>query len=198
MPIETAALPYDRTALEPHLSGDAVEQHYALLVADIERVNALVAGGPLADASLEDVVRQAQGRLFEHAAQAWNTDLYWRCLQPPAAGGNSEPAGRLAEALTAGFDDFAGFRRQFEAIALRGFGAGWVWLLQRTDGRLAIAATANAATPLTGPDRPLLACSLWQHAYYLDYQDQREKYLAAWWQLVNWRYVASRMAKPAA
>lgn len=194
MPIELAALPYDRTALEPHLSGDTVEQHHGHHQrADIERVNALIAGTPLEDASLEEIVRRAQGALFEHAAQAWNTDLYWRCLQPAAAGGGGEPGPKLAQAMDEAFGGYAAFRERFEQAALRGFGAGWAWLLQRPDGRLAIAATPNAVTPITGRDHPLLACCLWQHAYYLDYRDQREKYLAAWWQLVNWRYVASRM-----
>lgn len=194
MPIELPALPYAHTALEPHLSGETVDQHHGHQQrADIERVNALVIGTALEDATLEDIVLRAQGRLFEHAAQAWNTDFYWRGMAPPAAAGASEPRGPLAAAIDASFGSLDTLRQQFDAAALRGFGAGWAWLVQRRDGRLGIVATPNAATPLTGPDRPLLACCLWQHAYYLDYRDQRERYLAAWWQLVNWSAVGSRL-----
>lgn len=192
MPIELPALPYAHTALEPHLSGETVDQHHGHQRADIERVNALVLGTALGDATLEDIVRRAQGRLFEHAAQAWNTDFYWRGMAPAAAGA-SQPRGPLAAAIDTSFGNVDALRQQFDAAALRGFGAGWAWLVQRRDGRLGIAATPNAATPLTGPDRPLLACCLWQHAYYLDYRDQRERYLAAWWQLVNWSAVGSRL-----
>lgn len=195
MPIELPALPYARTALEPQLSAETVGQHHDHHQrADIERVNALVAGGPLAEAPLEEIVRRAQGRLFEHAAQAWNTGFYWRCMLPANAGGGGEPKGALADAVDATFGSLAAFRQQFDAAALRGFGAGWAWLVQRRDGRLGVVATANASTPLTGPDRPLLACCLWQHAYYLDYRDQREAYLAAWWQLVNWKFVGAQLA----
>ncbi|PJK00766.1 superoxide dismutase [Fe] [Lysobacteraceae bacterium NML91-0213] len=193
MPIELPALPYPHTALEPHLSGETVEQHHGHHQrADIERVNALITGTALEDATLEDIVRRAQGRLFEHAAQAWNTDFYWRGMAPPTASG-SAPRGPLASAIDASFGSLDALRQQFDTAALRGFGAGWAWLVQRRDGRLGIAATPNAVTPLTGPDRPLLACCLWQHAYYLDYRDQRERYLAAWWQLVNWGAVGSRL-----
>src|SRR5690554_3891523 len=114
-------------------------------------------------------------------------------MKPAAAGGGGEPEGRLAEALVAAFGSVDGFRRRLTEAALRGFGPGWAWLLQRPDGRLAIAVTPHSVTPLTGPDRALLACSLWEHAYVLDYREDRGKYLKAFWQLVDWDAVASRM-----
>jgi len=194
MPLELAALPYDRTALEPHLSGDTLDQHHGHLQRSlIERLNTLLAGSELADAPLETIVRKAQGAAFDHAAQAWNNSFYWHSLKPAAAGGGGEPKGRLAEAITRQFGDFAGFRARFDALVVSTFGAGWVWLLQRPDGRLALAATANASTPITGQDTPLLAISLWEHAWYLDYRDNRQKYLDAFWQLVNWDAVATRL-----
>lgn len=193
MPLELPALPYDRTALEPHLSGETLDQHHghhqrALL----DRVNALIAGTALDDQPLDVIVRKAQGELFDHAAQAWNNAFYWHSLRPPAAGG-SAPSGKLAEAIAQQFVDLATLRRRFDTIALRQFGAGWVWLVQRADGRLGIVTTANAATPLTGDDTPLLAASLWEHAAYLDYRDNRQRYLDAFWQLVSWDSVAARL-----
>jgi len=193
MPLELPALPYDRTALEPHLSGETLDQHHghhqrALL----ERTNALIAGTDLDDAPLEAIVRKAQGELFDCAAQAWNNAFYWHSLRPSAAGGGA-PSGALAEAITQQFGDVATLRSRFNTVALRHFGAGWVWVVQRPDGRLGIAATANAATPLTGEDTPLLAVSLWEHASYLDYRDNRQRYLDAFWQLVSWDSVAARL-----
>ena len=193
MPLELSALPYDRTALEPHLSGETLDQHHGHHQrALIERVNALVAGTDLDGVPLDGIVRKAHGELFDCAAQAWNNAFYWHSLRPPAAGG-SAPTGRLADAIAQQFGDVATLRSRFDAVALRQFGAGWVWLVQRPDGRLGIAATANAATPLTGEDTPLLAASLWEHAAYPEYRDSRQRYLDAFWQLVSWDSVAARM-----
>ncbi|NZA26293.1 superoxide dismutase [Luteimonas sp. SJ-92] len=194
MPIDLPALPYDRTALEPHLSGDAVERHHAgHHRAHVDALNAMIAGTAFAELALEEIVRKAQGAMAEHAAQAWSTGLYWRCLKPAAAGGGGEPEGRLAEALATAFGSVDAFRTQFDEAALRGFGSGWAWLLRRDDGRLAIAVTPHAVTPLTGPDTPLLACCLWEHAYLPDYGENRGKYLEAFWKLVDWEFVASRL-----
>ena len=195
MAIETPTLPYDRTALEPHLSGETVDLHHgSRQLGHVEQLNGLVAGTAFADMALEDIVRRAQGSMAECAAQVWATTLYWENLKPPAAGGGGEPEGALAEALAAGFGSVDAFRARFAQAALRRFGPGWAWLLQRTDGRLAIAVTPHSTTPLTGPDRALLACSLWEHAYVLDYREDRGKYLEAFWQLVDWDAVAARMA----
>ncbi len=193
MPLELPALPYDRTALEPHLSADVLDFHHGHHQrALVERVNALVAGTDLEDRSLDAIVRAAQGALFDHAAQAWNNTFYWHSLRPPAAGGGA-PGGKLAEAIAQQFGDVATLRRRFDAAAMQHFGAGWVWLVQRADGRLGIVVTANAATPLTGEDTPLLAASLWEHATYPDHREDRQRYLDAFWQLVSWDSVAARM-----
>ena len=197
MPIELPVLPFDRTALEPHISGETLDQHHGRHHrGHVEAVNALLAGSGLGEASLEDIVRRAQGALQQHAAQAWNLGFLWRCLKPAAAGGGGEPAGALAEAIAQRFGDANGLRKRFAAIAEASFGAGWLWLLQRPDGRLALAHTANTGSPITGDDTPLLACSLWEHAYYLDYREARGKYLEAFWHVVDWDFVASNL-KPA-
>ncbi len=194
MPIDLPALPYDRAALQPHLSSDTVDLHHGHLQrAHVERVNALAAGTPFADAALAAIARGAQGALADHAAQAWSDDLYWRGLRPNTSGTPGEPDGALMAAIVKAFGDAAGLRRRFDEVALRAFGAGWVWLLQRPDGALAIAFTPNAATPLAGDATPLLACCLWEHAWLLDYRHARDRYLAAFWQLVDWKAVAARM-----
>ncbi|HVI57467.1 MAG TPA: Fe-Mn family superoxide dismutase [Luteimonas sp.] len=194
MPIELPPLPYDRAALEPHISAETVDFHYGRHQRGyVERLNELVAGTELAEAPLEEIVRKAQGAVFNNAAQAWNHAFYWRCLKPAAGGGGGVPAGELAAAIERSFGGFDAFRRQFDELALKTFGSGWTWLVRRADGGLALAATSNAATPLTGSDTPLLACDVWEHAYYIDYRNARAKYLEAFWQVVDWDFVGSNL-----
>ncbi|WP_369980891.1 superoxide dismutase [Xanthomonas bundabergensis] len=191
MAIELAPLPYDRAALAPHLSAETLDhhhgQHQRLLV---ERLNAQIAGSEFAELPLQDLVRRAQGRLFQHAAEVWNHEFYWRGLRPRGGG---EPGGALSERIAKNFGDFARFKADFERMALAVFGSGWIWLVQRPDATLALLATANAGSPLTGEDIPLLACDLWEHAYYIDYRGDRARYLDAFWKLVNWEFVAANM-----
>lgn len=194
MPIELPVLPFDRTALEPHISGETLDQHHGRHHrGHVEAVNALLPGSGFGEAPLEDIVRGAQGALQQHAAQAWNLGFLWRCMKPAAAGGGGEPGGALAEAIAQRFGDTGALRKRFASIAEGSFGAGWVWLLQRPDGRLALAHTPNTGSPITGDDTPLLACSLWEHAYYLDYREARGKYLEAFWHVVDWDFVASNL-----
>jgi len=189
--IELPALPYDRTALEPHVSGETIDFHYGKHhKAYVDNLNKMIEGTEFADMALEQIIRKAQGAMFNNAAQVWNHTFYWNCLKP---NGGGEPTGKLAEAITAGFGDFAKFKEQFSDTAIKTFGSGWGWLVQRTDGSLALASTPNAATPLTGEDTPLLTCDVWEHAYYIDYRNARPKYVEAFWNLVNWDFVAANM-----
>ncbi|MBD7920359.1 superoxide dismutase [Xanthomonas bonasiae] len=191
MAIELAPLPYDRAALAPHLSAETVDQHHGRHQrALVERLNAQIAGSEFADLPLQDLVRRTQGRLFQHAAEVWNHEFYWRGLRPRGGG---EPGGELAERIARSFGDVARFKAEFERMALAVFGSGWVWLVQRPDATLALLATVNAGSPLTGEDLPLLACDLWEHAYYIDYRGDRARYLEAFWKLVNWEFVAANM-----
>ena len=191
MPIELSPLPYDRAALAPHLSAETLDYHHGKHQRGyVERLNELIAGTEFSDLALEDIVRRAQGSLFNQAAQVWNHEFYWQCLRPRGGG---EPTGRLAEKIAQGFGDFARFRAEFDRVALAAFGSGWTWLVQRADGHLAVVTTSNASTPLTGEDTPLLACDLWEHAYYIDYRNGRAQYLEAFWKLVNWEFAASRL-----
>jgi Fe-Mn family superoxide dismutase len=198
MAIELSPLPYEHSALEPHVSAETVDFHHGKHQrAYVERLNALIAGTGFAEATLEQIVRKAQGEMFNNAAQAWNHAFYWQCLRPSAGGGGGAPSGALAEAIDKAFGGVEAFRKQFDALALKTFGSGWIWLVRRSDGGLALAATANAATPLTGNDTPLLACDIWEHAYYIDYRNARAKYLEAFWNVVNWDFVAANLQERA-
>jgi len=192
MAIELPALPYDRTALEPHISAETIDFHYSKHhQAYVTNLNNLIAGTEFENADLESIVRKAQGGLFNNAAQVWNHTFYWNCLKP---NGGGAPTGKLAEAIDAAFGSFDAFKAEFTKTAIGTFGSGWAWLVQRADGSLALVSTSNAATPLTGTDTPLLTCDVWEHAYYVDYRNARPKYVEAFWNLVNWDFVAAQMA----
>ena len=190
MPVELPDLPYPRTALQPHLSAEALDLHHGYHRACVDALNARIAGTELDGLPLEDIVRGSQGSLFETAAQTWNHAFFRQCLHPRAGG---EPHGALAERITRQFGDVQKLREEFNRAALSVFGSGWAWLVQHPDGRLAIVTTRNANTPLTGESAPLLACNLWEHAYYTDYQNDRARYLQAFWKLVNWDFVSAQL-----
>ena len=191
MPVELPDLPYPRDALQPHLTAATLDLHHGHHQrADVDALNARIAGTELADLALEEIVRASQGGLFEAAAQAWNHAFYWQCLHPRAGG---EPHGALADRIARQFGDTQKLREEFNRAALALSGSGWAWLVQHPDGRLAIVTTRNANTPLTGDSTPLLACDLWEHAYYADFQDDRGRYLQAFWRLVNWDFVGARL-----
>jgi Fe-Mn family superoxide dismutase len=189
MAIELPALPYDRTALEPHISAETIDYHYGKHHrAYVDNLNKLIPGTEFESMALEDIIRRAQGAVFNNAAQVWNHTFYWNCLKP---GGGGEPSGALADALTKAFGSVDKFKEEFTRTAIGTFGSGWAWLVQRPDGSLGLASTSNAATPLTGEDVPLLTCDVWEHAYYIDYRNARPKYVEMFWNLVNWDFAAS-------
>src|SRR5690606_26045728 len=175
MAFELPPLPYDRTALEPHISAETLDYHHGQHhKAYVDHLTTLVEGTEFADMDLVEVIRKSQGGMFNNAAQVWNHTFYWNCMAPNAGG---EPTGALAEAINKAFGDFATFKSQFGDTAVKTFGSGWAWLVQRPDGTLAITSTANANNPLTGEDTPLLTCDVWEHAYYVDYRNARPKYV---------------------
>jgi len=192
MAIELPALPYDRAALEPHISAETIDFHYGKHhQAYVTNLNKQIEGTEFESMDLESIIRKAQGGMFNNAAQVWNHTFYWNCLSPKGGG---EPTGALAEAINKAFGSFAQFKEQFSQTAITTFGSGWAWLVQRPDGSLALVSTPNAATPLTGSDKALLTCDVWEHAYYIDYRNARPKYVESFWNLVNWDFVASQMA----
>ena len=192
MAIELPALPYARDALAPHISAETIDFHYGKHHQTyVTNLNNLIKGTEFESLSLEEIIRKSSGGMFNNAAQVWNHTFYWNCLKP---NGGGEPTGKLADAINAAFGSFAQFKEQFTNTALTTFGSGWAWLVQRADGSLGLVSTSNAATPLTGTDRALLTCDVWEHAYYVDYRNARAKYVEAFWNLVNWDHVAAQMA----
>jgi Fe-Mn family superoxide dismutase len=191
MAIELPPLPYPRDALAPHISAETIDFHYGKHHQTyVTNLNNQIKGTEFEASSLEEIIRKAQGGMFNNAAQVWNHSFYWNCLAP---NGGGEPTGALADAINKAFGSFAQFKEQFTQTALTTFGSGWAWLVQRADGSLALVSTANAATPLTGTDTALLTCDVWEHAYYIDYRNARAKYVESFWNLVNWNFVASQL-----
>ena len=191
MAIELPALPYANNALEPHISAETIDFHYGKHhQAYVTNLNKMTEGTEFAALGLVDIIRKSQGGMFNNAAQVWNHSFYWNCLKP---NGGGAPGGKLAELIDAAFGSFDKFKEEFTKTAIGTFGSGWGWLVQRADGSLALVSTPNAATPLTGTDKALLTCDVWEHAYYIDYRNARPKYLEAFWNLVNWQFVESQM-----
>jgi Fe-Mn family superoxide dismutase len=192
MAFELPALPYEQNALEPHISAETLEFHYGKHHKTyVDKLNGLVEGTDMENASLEDVIKQAEGGVFNNAAQVWNHTFYWNCLSP---NGGGEPSGALADAINSAFGSFADFKEQFTASAVNNFGSGWTWLVQKADGSVAIHNTSNAGCPITEGVTPLLTVDVWEHAYYIDYRNARPKYMEAFWNLVNWDFVSSNMS----
>ncbi|MGA9422057.1 MAG: Fe-Mn family superoxide dismutase [Rhodanobacteraceae bacterium] len=192
MAIELPPLPWARDALAPHISAETIDYHYGKHhQAYVDNLNKQIKGTEFEDKPLEDIIRKASGGMFNNAAQVWNHTFYWNCLSPKGGG---EPSGRLADAIKKSFGDFATFKDEFSKTATTTFGSGWAWLVQRSEGGLGLVSTANAGTPITGSDRPLLTCDVWEHAYYIDYRNARPKYVEAFWNLVNWDYAGEQMA----
>ena len=185
--IDTPQLPYEKNALQPHISEETLEYHYGKHhMTYVTNGNKLIEGTEFADMALEDIVRNSSGGIFNNAAQVWNHSFYWNCLDPSGGGA---PTGDLASAIERDFGSFEDFRDQFSQTAITTFGSGWGWLVKDASGALSLESTSNANTPLTGDKTPLLTCDVWEHAYYIDYRNARPKYLEAFWNLVNWSFV---------
>jgi Fe-Mn family superoxide dismutase len=185
-------LPYALDALQPHISRETLEYHYGKHhQAYVTNLNNLVKGSKFENASLEEIIRKSAGGIFNDAAQVWNHTFYWNCLSPKGGG---EAKGALAQAVSRKFGSFGAFKEAFSKSAVGNFGSGWTWLVKKADGTVDIVNTSNAATPLTGSDKPLLTCDVWEHAYYVDYRNRRPDYVAAFWNLVHWDFAAQNYA----
>jgi Fe-Mn family superoxide dismutase len=182
------ALPYELNALEPHISKETLEFHHGKHHQTyVTNLNNLIKGTEFADMSLEDIVKKSSGGIFNNAAQIWNHTFYWNCLSP---NGGGQPSGALADAINSTFGSFDKFKEEFTKTAVTTFGSGWGWLVKNADGSLALVSTSNAGTPMTSGQTALLTCDVWEHAYYIDYRNARPKYVGAFWNLVNWDFVA--------
>lgn len=192
-----APLPYAMDALEPHISARTMEFHYGKHHQTyVNNLNGLLKDDPLADASLVEIIRAVHGDdnkigVFNNAAQVWNHDFFWQSMQPQGGG---KPSEKLATMIDRDFGGYDKFCEQFKQAATTQFGSGWAWLVQDA-GKLRIVKTANAANPLTVSGlQPLLTCDVWEHAYYLDFQNRRPDFVQAFLDhLVNWNFVADNL-----
>jgi Fe-Mn family superoxide dismutase len=187
MTIATPELPYGRDALAPHISEETLNFHYGKHhMGYLNKLNAAIeADASLQGKSLEELISSASGGLFNNAAQVWNHTFYWHSMSP---NGGGEPTGAIAEAINTAFGSFDAFKAAFGAAAAGQFGSGWAWLVKDSSGALSIVTTGNAETPLTQGLTPILTCDVWEHAYYVDYRNDRGGYVKAWWNLVNWDF----------
>lgn len=191
-------LPYDVDALEPHMSARTLKFHHGKHHAGyVKKLNDAIAGTKYDDMSLKDIIRETAGDdgksgIFNNAAQTWNHTFFWNSMTP---GGGGKPEGALADAITESFGSVDGFKSEFAKAAAGQFGSGWAWLVSR-DGKLAITTTPNAETPVSdAATTPLLTLDVWEHAYYLDFQNARPDFIDTWLtHLVNWDFAADNLA----
>lgn len=192
MAFELPALPYEKNALEPHISAETLEFHHGKHHATyVTKLNGLVEGTDLASKSLEEIIKSSDGGVFNNAAQIWNHTFYWNSLSP---NGGGEPTGDLADAINAKWGSFAEFKAAFNDKAVNNFGSSWTWLVKAADGSLDIVNTSNAGTPITDELVPLITVDLWEHAYYIDYRNVRPNYLEGFWALANWEFASANFA----
>ena len=191
---ELMVLPYAEDALEPVISRQTIGFHYGKhLQAYVNNLNAALVGTPFEGQTLENIVKQAEGGMLNNAGQILNHELYFGQFKAPCA--DNQPTGSIAEAIVRDFGSFEAFKEEFQKKGAALFGSGWVWLSADTDGKLVITQEANAANPVQRGLTPLLTFDVWEHAYYLDYQNRRPDHLAALWQIVDWQVVEQRYAR---
>ena len=190
---ELMALPYASDALEPVISKETIGFHHGKhLAAYVNNLNGLLEGSPLAGLPLEEIVLKAESGMLNNAGQILNHELYFGQFCAPKA--ENKPVGKLAEAIARDFGSFETFKEEFLKKGATLFGSGWVWLSADKDGKLVITQEPNAANPIQKGLRPLLTFDVWEHAYYLDYQNRRPDHLAALWQIIDWDVVSARRA----
>ncbi len=191
---ELMALPYAPEALEPVISKQTLEFHYGKHLAGyVNNLNGLLEESPLAGLPLEEIVCKATGGIQNNAGQILNHNLYFGQFGAPKA--DNRPVGKLAEAIKRDFGAFEAFKDEFQKKGATLFGSGWVWLSADKDGKLIITQETNAANPIQKGLKPLLTFDVWEHAYYLDYQNRRPDHLAALWQIIDWNVIENRYSK---
>ncbi len=191
-------LPYGYDALAPHIGEDTMRVHHDKHhQAYVDKANAALEGTEWADADVEDVLRDLsalpadkQGPVRNNAGGHYNHSLFWQMMSPDGGG---EPGGDLGAAISGKWDSFDAFKEEFKAAGVGQFGSGWAWLVHDGSG-LAVISTANQDSPVSDGSTPLLGCDVWEHAYYLNYQNRRPDYIDAFWNVVNWDYVGERFA----
>ena len=196
MTIQLPDLPYAKDGLAPYISANTLDFHHGKHHrAYVDNTNKLIAGTDLANESLETIVKKtagdaAKGGLFNNAAQVWNHSFYWQCMKP---NGGGKPTGKVADKINEAWGSFEKFAEEFKNAGATQFGSGWAWLLLE-NGKLKVTKTANADTPIAHGVKPLLTVDVWEHAYYLDYQNRRPDYLATFIEkLINWDFVKANL-----
>jgi Fe-Mn family superoxide dismutase len=190
MKFELPPLNYNPDALAPQISPETIEYHHGKHhLAYVNNLNNLVPGTPYEEASLETMIKKAEGGIFNNAAQIWNHTFYFATFSPS---GKREPHGTLARAIESEFVSFAGFQEAFTKAATSLFGSGWAWLCMKPDGRLTITQEQNAGNPLRSGLMPLMTCDVWEHAYYIDYRNRRPDYIKNFWELLDWNVIGDR------
>jgi len=183
-------LPYAHNALEPIISERTISFHYGKHHQTyVNNLNGLVVGTEFENSDLESIVKKSEGPMFNNAAQIWNHTFYFLSLTPNKG---SLPGDKLVKAINDGWDSLENFKVEFNKAAVAVFGSGWAWLVKDAEGKLSIVKESNAGNPITRGLIPLLTFDVWEHAYYLDYQNRRADYVAALWDLVDWKIVSER------
>jgi Fe-Mn family superoxide dismutase len=190
MKFELVKLPYAVDALEPVISKQTIEFHHGKhLQTYVNNLNNMIQGTKFENAELETIVKESDGAIFNNAGQILNHNLYFTQFSP---NGGGKPSGKLAAALVAAYGSFENFQKEFETAGAGLFGSGWVWLAEDKDGKLSITKEANGSNPVVKGLKPLLGFDVWEHAYYLDYQNRRADHLKELWKIVDWTVVESR------
>ena len=190
MAFKLPKLNYEIDKLAPIISKQTMEFHYGKHhQAYVNNLNNLLPGTKFENATLETIILEADGGIFNNAAQVWNHTFYFQSFSTTGGG---EPTGKLAEAIAKDFGSFTAFKENFTKAAVTLFGSGWAWLVKNKEGKLEIVQESNAGNPLRKGLIPILTCDVWEHAYYLDYQNRRPDYVTAFWNLVDWKIIESR------
>jgi len=190
MKFELPQLPYAKNALEPVISERTLEFHYGKHhQAYVNNLNNLVPGTKFENLDLEAIIKESDGGIFNNAAQVWNHTFYFEQFSPKGGG---EPSGALAQAIKEQFGSFEAFKTEFVNAGVTTFGSGWAWLVKNGEGKLEIVKESNAGNPMTKKLKPILTFDVWEHAYYLDYQNRRPDHLAELWKIIDWEIVGKR------
>lgn len=185
-------LPYAYDALQPHVSSETLKFHHDKHHAGyVKKLNELVEGTKLEDKTLEDMIlTQPPGKVFNNAGQVWNHTFYWNCMSPSK---DLKPSSELEDKIKQGFGSLSQFKTEFAEVATGQFGSGWAWLVKDNAGQLKAMSTANADSPLQFGFTPLLVCDVWEHAYYIDYRNDRGTYVEKFFEVVNWEFVSQNL-----